>query len=316
MRRLLNSRTSQSPPPSPPLSPPHRVHLIVKLGGSCLTEKNRPHTLHPTLFQPCIDTIVRLYNSGHSLILIHGAGSFGHYEAATHKLSSGSCPPIGVSDTHIAVRQLNVHVVAALVAKGVPAIGVSPLLVTGKTRAEFVASLLDRGHLPVLHGDAVYLGDGRTAVLSGDALVSSLAIRFGFVKRVVFLCDVEGVLEKPPGQGGAVVKKVTVDEKGGVSMEGDVNVGTSGVDVTGGIVGKVVAAAKCVAAGGGRIVAFIARVGSEDAERVLRGELPEPWSRLSCTRICFEGGRRDDEEQDVNMPSVAKRRWFTHVTDK
>lgn len=192
------------PPPVPPRAPPEkrprRVEVIIKLGGSAITDKSKRHSLHDNRFAQSIDTITRLHRSGIGLIVVHGAGSFGHFEAREHAVSSGAASPIGVSVTHASVTSLNVRVVHALLAKGIPAVGVAPLLVPARTRVDFIAALLDRGHLPVLHGDACYAGDGRTAIISGDALVASLAAAFPFVNRVVFLSDVPGLLKKPPSQ--------------------------------------------------------------------------------------------------------------------
>lgn len=281
---------------------PRRIELIIKLGGSALTVKPIPHTLHKARFAACIDTITRLHRRGVGFILMHGAGSFGHFEAHTHRIAEGDAAPLGVSATHAAVAALNAHVVHALIARGVPAVGVSPLLVPAKVRNDFVAALLDRGHLPVLHGDACYAGDGRTAVISADALVASMACAFHFVNRVVFLSDVQGLLRRPPVReppsadsplhdgvtmDEEMVRCVVVDETGQFDFQRDVETDVNAQDVTGGIASKVVAAGRCVAETGGRVTAFIAGVGSHAAETVLTGR-PDRWGAVECTRICYQ----------------------------
>lgn len=401
---------------------PRRVELVVKLGGSALTHKSTPHTLDEERLAAAVDTVTQLHERGVGFIVVHGAGSFGHFEARAHRLSAGDATPLGVAATHAAVAALNAHVVHALVARGVPAVGVAPLVVPARTRTDFVAALLDRGHLPVLHGDACYAGDGRTAIISGDALVASLAVAFPFVNRVVFLSDVPGLLRRPPsprtspvspspsfsppsssppllsssspslstgshspgrrsahfphaeqkhrhhspltpqsggaapgiGRGGRVKSKaklktrgraqiddrdvvrcVVVNEMGNIRIRngefhhhqqqqqqrhlqhqhqrgaeygdngGGVNVigGESGDegeveeegietwvaehDTTGGITGKVVAAARCAADTGGRVTAFIAEVGSEAADTVLFCR-PDRAASVTCTRVCFQ----------------------------
>lgn len=316
MRRLLSSpggartlsRRSESPPraavPSAMTTSTTRVELIVKLGGSALTIKTEPHAIHADRFACALDTIARLHKQGIGLIVVHGAGSFGHFEASRHNVSAGAASALGISETHAAVTKLNGLVVDGLVERGVAAVGVSPLQVPGRVRTEFVAALLDRGHLPVLHGDACYAGDGRTGILSGDALVGSLAGAFEFVRRVVFLSDVPGVLSVPPEEvvgeeegllavgeeagEEVLVRRITVDGKGEVWLEMEVRTGVSEHDVTGGIAGKVAAVARCVAQGKGRIVGFIGGVGTDGAECALTGRMPEPWCSLKCTRICYE----------------------------
>lgn len=300
-----------------------RVELVVKLGGSALTDKATPHTVHPARFSAAVDAMARLHAFGIGFIVVHGAGSFGHFEASLHKISSGSASALGVAATHAAVTRLNALVVDALIARGVPAVGVSPLLVPAKVRVDFVAALLDRGHLPVLHGDACYAGDGRTAVLSGDALVASLVSAFEFVTRAVFLSDVRGVLAAPPDETGnageredTVVRQVTVNAAGEVCLQKDVRASTAPHDATGGIMAKVAAAAKCVGEGEGRVTAFIAGVGTEDAECALLGRLPEPWTRLGCTRIVYQVDEGDagseivPDAEAVEGRAGGRRRWF------
>lgn len=242
---------------------------------------------------------------------MHGAGSFGHFEAALHQVPNGAASALGISATHAAVVKLNGMVVDGLIERGIPAVGVSPLLVPAKVRTDFIAALLDRGHLPVLHGDACYAGDGRTAILSGDVLVGTLVGEFDFVRRVVFISDVCGVLDRPPGEGGEVVKRIRVNGSGCVRVEGEVRTGDGGIDVTGGIMGKIAAAGKCVAEARGRVTAFIAKVGSEEAESAIMGQLPEPWSRMQCTRVCFE-----DENGIEGVEILGRRRWFGAGTDR
>ena len=301
------STTSPTPQPLLPDERTRRVELIIKLGGSALTVKGQRHTLHPARFSAAMDAIARLHNRGIGFIVVHGAGSFGHFEAREHTVSTGEATPLGVSATHAAVTRLNAFVVDALVALGVPAIGVAPLLVPTRVRNDFIAALLDRGHLPILHGDAVYSGDGKTAILSGDALVANLANAYPAVGRVVFLSDVPGILARPPEEcrkdcpRGAgrnadaetamlardLVRRVVVNEAGEIKFDSDIQTATAAHDVTGGIASKVIAAAKCVADSKGRITAFIAGVGTNGAEEALMGG-GDRWVAVGCTRICYE----------------------------
>lgn len=239
--------------------------------------------------------------------MVHGAGSFGHFEARTYRLSQGAASPLGVATTHAAVANLNARVVHALIQRGVPAVGVAPLLVPTRVRNDFVAALLDRGHLPVLHGDACYAGDGRTAIISADTLVASLALAFSFVDRVVFLSDVPGLLRHPPDSlrdvqddhedpsipavanvpDDHIVKYVIVDETGHFEFDHDVETSVDAHDVTGGITAKVVAAGRCVAESAGRVTAFIAAVGTQAADHALTAR-PDRWVGVNCTRICYQ----------------------------
>lgn len=91
----------------------------------------------------------------------------------------------GFADTRASVMRLNHLVVSALLAAGVPAVGLSPCG-AWTTRARKVAAdgcsavadLLAAGLDPVLHGDAVLDEELGCTILSGDLIVSRLCERF------------------------------------------------------------------------------------------------------------------------------------------
>ncbi|PXF43903.1 Isopentenyl phosphate kinase [Gracilariopsis chorda] len=301
----------------PPTSSPPPVELIVKLGGSALTNKQKRATLDAPRFEASIQLMSTLYHAGVGFILVHGAGSFGHMEATHYQIRNGKATPLAMSATHAAVTQLNSTIVTALIQRGVPAVGVSPLLVPTRVRNEFVATLLDRAHIPVLHGDICYGADGRTAILSGDTLVSTLCAAFDCVRRVVFLCDVPGLLSRPPSQSqpAHLVRRVLVNERGDVKLDTEIQTTQAAHDVSGGIMAKLMAAAKSVAQGGGRVTAFIAGVSSEGAQQALLWR-PERGMTSSCTRISYEiagGGGGNEPESSASMPR--RRGWFRAARD-
>lgn len=52
---------------------------IVKLGGAALTVKSRRGTIDARGFADCVETVARANAHGATrLIVVHGAGSFGH----------------------------------------------------------------------------------------------------------------------------------------------------------------------------------------------------------------------------------------------
>jgi isopentenyl phosphate kinase len=64
-------------------------------------------------------------------VVVHGAGSFGHFEASQYGITKPHSTPQhtlleGFAKTRASVTRLNHLVVSALVAAGVPAVGLSP----------------------------------------------------------------------------------------------------------------------------------------------------------------------------------------------
>jgi len=122
-----------------------------------------------------------------AVVVVHGAGSFGHHTAKAFGLGGHTEPPPlpselslneterkyamrGLAETRLSVQKLNGMVVSALVDQGISAVGISPCFGVpslqahgGDDRAasvfrEVVHSALRAGLVPVLHGDACLYG--------------------------------------------------------------------------------------------------------------------------------------------------------------
>ena len=51
--------------------------ILLKLGGSLLTDKNTPSSIREEIVKNAVQQII---DANERLILIHGGGSYGHYE--------------------------------------------------------------------------------------------------------------------------------------------------------------------------------------------------------------------------------------------
>ena len=178
---------------------------ILKLGGSVITNKKKP-------FTPNKKAITRLAKeikqaNVEFLLLIHGGGSFGHPIAKKYEIRNGykdSSQIMGFSKTHQAMVSLNKIILDALNQKEIPAVAVQPsaFITTDNGRItcmdkEIVLKLLEFGITPVLYGDVVLDSDLGFTILSGDQLVSSLAIKLN-ADRIIMGLDVDGLFTKDP----------------------------------------------------------------------------------------------------------------------
>jgi len=209
--------------------------LVVKLGGSVVTEKDEPETVDDDALA---DAARALAAFDGSLVVVHGGGSFGHHHAARHGVSTteGTRNAGDALAIHGAMVELNRVVVDALQAEGVPALPVHPLSTASRDgEGELslptaqVSTMLDEGFVPVLHGDGVvHAGEGVT-VLSGDELVVKLAPAVS-ATRVGVCSTVPGVLDD---------EDAVVDRIGSYDEVADVLGASDATDVTGGMAGKV-----------------------------------------------------------------------------
>uniref|UniRef100_A0A6J0SPD4 Uncharacterized protein isoform X2 n=1 Tax=Pogona vitticeps TaxID=103695 RepID=A0A6J0SPD4_9SAUR len=152
------------------------VDCILKLGGSALTQKDQLETLKGASLRKAAAIVAQLRGAGEKrCIVVHGAGSFGHFQAKEHDVCSGTSKESAASEslrrglclTRLSVTKLNHLVTEEFVSCGIPAVG-----------------------------------------------ISVLAMKFS-PKRVIFLTDVSGIYSCPPGTAGArLVDFITVRPDG------------------------------------------------------------------------------------------------------
>ncbi|WP_224268703.1 isopentenyl phosphate kinase [Haloprofundus salinisoli] len=217
--------------------------VVLKLGGSVVTDKDRPETVDDEALDAAVDAVA---DSGlEALVVVHGGGSFGHHHAANHGVSTtdGTSDAAGALAIHAAMKRLNEAVVSRLQSRGVPALPVHPLSVAARHGSDDAAgedaelslpldsteTLLGEGFVPVLHGDVVAHAGRGVTVVSGDELVVRLADGLG-ADRVGLCSTVPGVYDE---------NEVVVDEIRSFEDVAAALGGSESTDVTGGMAAKV-----------------------------------------------------------------------------
>jgi len=221
-RTLQNSRFS------PHSATEMAVDVVVKMGGAFLTEKGKVHCLRPENVERAAADIAGAFEANLSMMLVHGAGSFGHFEAKKYKLNKGlfsSDSAQGMVLCRAAVSILHQNVLAKLLERKLPVISVSPNGIVASSNGviskrqfkPMVATLrriVQNGMIPLVHGDIIFDDERGCHILSGDVIVEHLAAIFG-AQRAVFWSDIDGVydctdLEAEP----ELIGSVSVNAKG------------------------------------------------------------------------------------------------------
>ncbi|KAM3436031.1 hypothetical protein MY4824_004509 [Beauveria thailandica] len=230
--------------------------VVVKLGGAAITDKSAPDTLSHNI-DSLMDSVAHAYHHvlrprGRQLILIHGAGSFGHPPAKKYQVKAGWTArqdvaggggekeeedkqardnvKFGMALTRQRVLQLHLDVLQRLHARQrMPILSVSTYdtvdtdngAVTAASSARLVTrvqQVLDAGFVPLLFGDAVLDRTLGATILSGDALMYHLAERLpAVVERCVFVTDVAGIFTLDPKRfpdEAVLVKTIRCSEAG------------------------------------------------------------------------------------------------------
>lgn len=219
--------------------------VILKLGGSVITDKSKPMTPK----QGEIERLAREIALAHveRLVIVHGGGSYGHPLAKKYKIAEGyenRKQLLGFSLTREAMVTLNQIVVDQLIRRNVPSVGVQPSAIAttqngriNRIELDPLRRMLELRLVPVLYGDAVLDAKLGFTILSGDQLAVELALSLGS-NLVVFGVDVDGLCTADPKADPAARLLETVGREQLEAMVSSIG-GSRTPDVTGGMKGKV-----------------------------------------------------------------------------
>lgn len=225
---------------------PAKQYLILKIGGSIATQK---HFSHPRVRRAHLERIAQVLRTAynpkkHALILIHGAGSFGHLHAHTYGLALGTKDH--PEKTFRAVENqsldafLNSEITRILIQAGLPVVGMPSRTLVTNTRGKIasfethsITAAINTGAIPLLHGDMVFDNAWGLSICSGDVLMAQLASFFP-VKNAFFASDVDGIFTKDPHRytDATLIQKTTLS----AIIDGTIQLNAShNIDVTGGL---------------------------------------------------------------------------------
>ena len=208
--------------------------IILKIGGSILTEKDsaEPKVDYENLNRIAEEIRQSLYAEEISndlidgLVIVHGAGSFGHPPAKKYQIGEPFemkdyfSKKIGFSEVQNEVKKLNSIICETLIEYGIPAVAMPPsaFIKSHKKRIsdcnlELLKSYIDEGFVPVLFGDVVIDDVVKIAVISGDQILQYIA-KFLKSDRIVLGTDVDGVYTADPRiiSDAAKLDEISYDE--------------------------------------------------------------------------------------------------------
>jgi isopentenyl phosphate kinase len=178
--------------------------ILLKLGGSLLTDKNKPFSIREEIVK---STIHQIIDANEKLVLIHGGGSFGHPLAKKYRISNGfnrSVPNqvFGVAKTHHSMVKFNNYVINTFLEMNYPILSIQPSSIFLKdsqvilTKSlDVIETALDLNILPILYGDIILDKQGSFAIISGDQIILELCEKLPnyIVSKVVFAMESDGL---------------------------------------------------------------------------------------------------------------------------
>lgn len=178
--------------------------FLIKLGGSVITNKAKECCFK----QDVMDRLAaEIRKANKQVILIHGAGSFGHILAKQYKLNDGykrKKQVEGFALTQAMVQRLNNLVLASLHNHDIPGVSIPPHAVLSLSdhkpaRVDFniFKKYLALGFTPVTFGDVALDNQLGFSICSGDLLSQLLAAEFK-PEKVIFVIDEDGLYSANP----------------------------------------------------------------------------------------------------------------------
>lgn len=257
---------------------------LVKIGGSVLTDKQRPLSFQRA-YAHHVAADIRL--SGTVPVIVHGTGSWAKAIGRHHYADGGWFrDATGFQMTCWRIRRLQEELAAALRDEGVVCCPVQANAVFHRTDGVLdlydtgpIRRLVDAGVSPLLCGDVLVEGPGIFRVVSSDAIAVAVARRMR-VSDCVFATDVDGVWDSDGRLVGEMTRPDLADND------------SDRRDVTGGMSAKVVAALD-IATTGARTTIVNGRI---------RGRVRDALARrtVTGTRVVGYGTRSGgpDEPED------------------
>lgn len=222
--------------------------MLVKLGGSLITNKSKPFTERKDVIERLTGEIHKAHSKGKfRLIVGHGGGSYPHRPAhkyQTHKGIINDRSLRGIAEVQDAAAKLNRIVVEALIKAGENAVSVQPSAACvaegGKIKEwylEPVRMMLENDIVPAPYGDVGLDTKQGCCILSTEEILVYLANNLR-ADRIVIATSVGGVYTADPYKypEAELIPEISGDNFAKIRK---MLSGSKDVDVTGGMLHKV-----------------------------------------------------------------------------
>ncbi len=204
--------------------------ILIKLGGSIITNKEKPLSARRKTIDRILNQIKHIKEPK---ILVHGGGSYGHYWSVKYDMHTkpAKYDMRGVSIVKNSMVDLNKIILDSAVKNRVNAYCLPPTdFMSGnkpvKNKILTMNEIAKSGLTPITYGDALWFGQKKSYILSGDVIMSIIAKTLR-PRLSVFVLNVDGVYsdlksknliydfkkEKPK------ISKNTIDVTGGMSRK-------------------------------------------------------------------------------------------------
>ena len=153
--------------------------ILIKLGGSIITNKEKPLSPRKKTIENISKTLRKI---NESIIIVHGGGSYGHYWSVKYDMHTKEkrYNPKGVATVKNSMIELNKIILDSLLKNKLNPYCLPPTdfmfgnkPITKKIKE--IEKIANSCLIPVTYGDALWYGQKKTYILSGDKIMTHLA---------------------------------------------------------------------------------------------------------------------------------------------
>jgi isopentenyl phosphate kinase len=210
--------------------------ILIKLGGSIITNKEKP--LSPR--RKTIDILAKsLKKISEPIIIVHGGGSYGHYWSVKYDMHTKEkkYDIRGVAIIKNSMIELNKIILDSLLKNKLSPYCLPPTdFMSGNKpvskKVKEIEKIAKSGMIPVTYGDALWFGQNKTFILSGDKIMTHIA-KILKPRLTIFALNEDGVYSDLKS------KKLIYELKGERP-----SISENKMDVTGGMTRKIEEASK------------------------------------------------------------------------
>ena len=215
--------------------------ILIKLGGSIITNKEKPLSPRKKTINNILKEIGKIKEP---IIIVHGGGSYGHYWSIKYDMHTkpAKTSPKGVAIVKNSMVELNKIILDSAVKNRINSYCLPPTdFMNGnkaiKSKILTINDISRSGLTPITFGDALWFGQKKSYILSGDVIMTTIG-KILKPRLSVFVLDVDGVYSN------LKTKKLIHDFK-----KEKPEIKNNKMDVTGGMTRKITEANNMAKAG-------------------------------------------------------------------
>ena len=153
--------------------------ILIKLGGSIITNKEKPLSVRRKTINNLATSLKKI---NEPMIIVHGGGSYGHYWSVKYSMHTKErkYDLRGVAIVKNSMIELNKIILNSLLKNRLNPYCLPPTdFMSGNKpiskKVKEIEKIAKSGLIPVTYGDALWYGQKKTYILSGDKIMTYLA---------------------------------------------------------------------------------------------------------------------------------------------